>query len=113
MASRPSSNLAPFALPSTGSGLGQSRPITGVGHAARAVLFTRFLPQLLSVAASTSLVRDFAYRYRQAEIDEVLLAAQLCLATQVRGGELKCSPAVVENLLRTRLALHKWPTLAR
>jgi len=35
------------ALRRAGSGLGQSRPITGVGHATRSVLFPRFFPGTL------------------------------------------------------------------
>lgn len=59
--------------------------------------------QALSVAASALLVRDFADQYRPAEADEVLLAAQKLLATQVRGSDVMSSPAVVKDFLRARL----------
>jgi len=59
--------------------------------------------QALSVAASALLVRDVAGQYRPAEADEVLLAAQQLLASQVRGSDLMDSPAVVKDFLRARL----------
>ncbi len=59
--------------------------------------------QALSVAASALLVRDVAGRYRPAEADEVLMAAQQLLAAQVRGSDVMSSPAVVKDFLRARL----------
>jgi len=38
------------------------------------------------------LVRDIAGQYRPAEADEVLLAAQRLLASQVRGSDVMSSP---------------------
>ena len=59
--------------------------------------------QAISVVASSLLVRDVAGQYRPAEADEVLLAAQQLLASQVRGSDVMSSPAVVKDFLRARL----------
>jgi len=63
------------------------------------------LDSFLSVPAGAGgfLVRDHAGQYRPAEADEVLLAAQRLLASQVRGSDVMSSPAVVKDFLRTRL----------
>jgi DNA repair protein RadC len=49
------------------------------------------------------LVRDVAGVYRRAEASEVLQAAQLVLAGQVRGSDTLSSPAVMKDFLRCRL----------
>ena len=59
--------------------------------------------QAFSVAASALLVRDVAGLYRPAEADEVLLAAQQLLASQVRGSDVMSSPTAVKDFLRARL----------
>jgi DNA repair protein RadC len=59
--------------------------------------------QAHSVAASALLVRDVAGQYRPAAADEVLLAAQRLLASQVRGSDVMSSPAMVKDFLRARL----------
>jgi DNA repair protein RadC len=59
--------------------------------------------QAIPVVASSLLVRDVAGQYRPAQADEVLLAAQQLLATQVRGSDVMSSPAVVKDFLRARL----------
>jgi len=56
-----------------------------------------------SIAASALLVCDVAGQYRPAEADEVLLAAQQLLASQVRGSDVMSSPALVKDFLRARL----------
>jgi len=63
------------------------------------------LESFLSVSAGSGglLIRDVAGLYRPAEADEVLLAAQRLLASQVRGSDLMDSPAVVKDFLRARL----------
>ena len=63
------------------------------------------LDSFLSVPAGLGglLIRDVAGQYRPAEADEVLLAAQRLLASQVRGSDLMDSPAVVKDFLRARL----------
>jgi len=48
--------------------------------------------QALSVGACALLVRDVAGQYRPPEADEVLLAAQRLLASQVRGSDVMSSP---------------------
>lgn len=67
------------------------------------------LDSLLSVPAGSGglLIREVTGRYRPAEADEVLLAAQHLLASQVRGSDVMSSPAVVKDFLRARLgSLH-------
>ena len=63
------------------------------------------LDSFLSVSAGVGglHIRDVAGQYRAAEADEVLLAAQRLLASQVRGSALLDSPAVVKDFLRARI----------
>lgn len=86
-------------------------PVPVLGNPARLLeLFMQHdlfssLDSLLSAPAGAGgfLVRDPAGLYRPAEADEVVLAAQRLLASQVRGSDVMSSPAVVKDFLRTRL----------
>jgi DNA repair protein RadC len=59
--------------------------------------------QAVCAAAGPLLVRHTRGQYRRAAADEMLLAAQRMLASQVRGSAVLNSPAVVKDFLRTRL----------
>jgi DNA repair protein RadC len=99
---RPSSNLWPLRC---------GVPVPVSGNPARSLelvmqhdLFSSLDSfQAHSVAASALLVRDVAGQYRPAAADEVLLAAQRLLASQVRGSDVMSSPAMVKDFLRARL----------
>lgn len=72
-------------------------PAIGALHATRPVLVPRL--SVCPAGVGGFLVRDLAGQYRPAEADEVLLAAQRLLASQVRGSDVMSSPAVVKELL--------------
>ena len=61
------------------------------------------MSQLSLFLDSSLLVRDVAGDYRPASADEVLLAAQRVLASQLRGSEVLNSPQVVRDFLRVKL----------
>src|SRR5580765_1485589 len=63
-----------------------------------------FSPSLESSVAALLLVRDVAGSYRPAEPAEVLQAALLVLAAQLRCSEVLSSPQTVRDFLRIKLA---------